>query len=274
MLIVRVVGFEYRTPKKRVDHTMMTDKQILAKCFHLICSPTRCLDLVKGILEKRSATSLSMVADSEAEPESREHQPIFVWEPVPDSCKPDEFSNMLEALKVVDYISPNHRELGGFFGSPNTAHSSEASEPATLKHQCNELLEYGFKKGHGAVIVRRGEKGCYVALPRRHLSIPAYHQPISETPADERSRWRQRVIDPTGGGNTFLGGFCVGLLNASADGADPLENAALYGSVAASFAIEQVGMPQLSHSDDGQELWNGETVENRLRKLRRRIVGG
>jgi len=253
---------------------MLTAEQTLAKCFHLICSPTRCVDLVKGILEKCSATRLTLTADSRTDLESWKNQPLFVWEPVPDSCKSEEFANMLEALKVVDVISPNHHELGGFFGSSNTASSSEASELATLKHQCDKLLHHGFNQGHGAVVVRRGEKGCYVASPHRHLSIPAYHQPRSETPAEERSQWMQRVLDPTGGGNTFLGGFCVGLLDAVAEDVDRLENAALYGSVAASFAIEQVGMAELSHSNDGQELWNGEAVEDRLRELRKRTVVG
>ncbi|MCJ1245783.1 hypothetical protein MMC30_002987 [Trapelia coarctata] len=250
---------------------MLTDEQVLAKCFHLICSPTRCVDLVKGILEKRSTTSFGDAAESRIEPESR---PLFVWEPVPDSCKPEEFANTLEALKIVDIISPNHHELAALFGSPNTANLSEPSELATLEHQCSELLDHGFNKGHGAVIVRRGENGCYIASRHRHISIPAYHQPMSETPAEEGSRWRQRVVDPTGGGNTFLGGFCVGLLDEFAAGTDRLEDAALYGSVAAGFAIEQVGMPKLSHRDDGQELWNGEAVEDRLSELRKQTMTG
>jgi sugar/nucleoside kinase (ribokinase family) len=254
---------------------MLTVEQTLAKCFHLICTPARCLDLVKGVLEKRSMTGFSEATDSGTmltSSESPTKRPLFVWEPVPDSCKPEEFAHMLEALKVVDVLSPNHHELASFFGSSNTTCSSEASELATLRHQCTELLEHGFNKGQGAVIVRRGEQGCYLASSHRQLSLPAYHQPMPKSPAEPRSRWRQKVVDPTGGGNAFLGGFCVGLLDASTEDAYGLEYAALYGSVAASFAIEQIGMPQLSHSDDGQELWNGEAPEDRLKELRMRVL--
>jgi len=254
---------------------MLTVEQNLAKCFHLICTPARCLDLVKGLLEKRSMTGLSEATDSGtglASSESWTKRPLFVWEPVPDSCKPEEFAHLLEALKVVDVLSPNHHELASFFSSSNTSYSSEASELATLRYQCTELLEHGFKKGQGAVIVRRGEKGCYVASSHRQLSLPAYHQPMPESPAEARNRWRQKVIDPTGGGNAFLGGFCVGLVDASAKDAYGPEYAALYGLVAASFAIEQVGMPKLSHSDDCQELWNGEAPEDRLKELQMRAL--
>lgn len=37
-----------------------------------------------------------------------------------------------------------------------------------------------------------------------------------------------------------------------------------YASVAASFVVEQAGMPQLSSKDDGVEYWNDESLEARL----------
>ena len=254
---------------------MLTGEQLLAKCFHLICTPARCIDLVKGILGRRSTTGLSRAEGPDAERtlmERSNSRPLFVWEPVPDSCKPEEFSNMLEALKLVDFISPNHHELAAYFGGLNIGNPSEDAELATLKQLCNELLENGFDKGHGAVVVRRGEKGCYVASPFRHVLLPAYHQPRSDIPVQEKNPWKEKVIDPTGGGNTFLGAFCVGLLDTSIMDATCVENAALYGSVAASFAIEQVGMPKLSHGADGQELWNEAAVEDRLSDLRKRVL--
>jgi hypothetical protein len=75
-----------------------------------------------------------------------------------------------------------------------------------------------------------------------------------------------KVVDPTGGGNGFLGGMSVAL----ARGKEVVE-AAGWGSVAASFMIEQVGVPILGINDIGVETWNGEVVEDRLRKFRERV---
>ncbi|CAN8102973.1 unnamed protein product [Discula destructiva] len=69
----------------------------------------------------------------------------------------------------------------------------------------------------------------------------------------------ENVIDPTGGGNTFLGGMAVALARGKC-----MEEAASWGSVAASFAIEQVGVPALGSNAKGEETWNGVRVEDRL----------
>jgi len=75
-----------------------------------------------------------------------------------------------------------------------------------------------------------------------------------------------KVVDPTGGGNAFLGGLAVALARGKA-----VEEAAVWGSVAASFAIEQVGVPALGRDEDGNETWNGVRVENRLREFQTRL---
>ena len=69
----------------------------------------------------------------------------------------------------------------------------------------------------------------------------------------------ERVVDPTGGGNGFLGGLAVALARGKG-----LEEAAAWGSVAASFAIEQVGMPVLGKDETGRETWNGVLIQERL----------
>ncbi|OAF61533.1 hypothetical protein VC83_02219 [Pseudogymnoascus destructans] len=79
----------------------------------------------------------------------------------------------------------------------------------------------------------------------------------------------EKVIDPTGGGNAFLGALSI----TRARGAG-LEEAARWGNVAASLAIEQVGMPVLSFDEWGEERWNGVDVGERMRELEgRRGVG-
>ena len=72
------------------------------------------------------------------------------------------------------------------------------------------------------------------------------------------------MVDPTGAGNAFLGGYSIGYLQTGGD----IEQAACYGSVAASFALEQVGMPK--RIDGDEELWNGASVLDRLNEYRAR----
>lgn len=88
--------------------------------------------------------------------------------------------------------------------------------------------------------------------------LPAYHED------------QARVVDPTGGGNAFLGGLAVALARGH-----KLEKAVRHGIISASYAIEQVGMPTLviDDRDTGQELWNGDTPGDRLRAYGARLDG-
>ena len=194
--------------------------------------------------------------------------PLFVWEPVPDSCSPEELPQTLEALKYVDVISPNHHELASLFGEAGKDPFG-ASELQILERQCNELLTKGFGKKPSAVVVRRGERGVFIASDTRLTWFPAYHRPQDELSDTDRLNWTQKVVDPTGGGNAFLGGFCRGLLVAWPEGKTEFEEAAIYGTVAASFAIKQIGMPSLSYTASGEELWNGVSVLERLEEFRK-----
>lgn len=49
--------------------------------------------------------------------------------------------------------------------------------------------------------------------------------------------------------------------------------AALYGSVAASYAIEQGGLPKVSHNDE-EERWNGDAPTWRIEQMRCRLLPG
>lgn len=93
--------------------------------------------------------------------------------------------------------------------------------------------------------------------------IPAVSGEAAETAADgdaaaNAPSKKLQVVDPTGGGNSFLGGFTVAIARGKS-----LDEAAAWGNVAASFAIEQVGVPVLGQDADGNETWNGVRVEDR-----------
>ena len=243
-------AFRYLTPKLRLDHEALVGTRLLwSKSFHLICSPLRCIDLVENIVALRAKHDTS-----DGSP-----RPVFIWEPVPDLCTAEELGNCMKALKCVDIISPNHGELGGFFGK-NTDGPDHVDFRA-IEKLSSQWLENGIgPNGDGGVVVRCGKDGCLVTRKGLRKWMPAYHQSA------------EKVVDPTGGGNGFLGGLAVGLLRgASSSVMGNIEEAAMWGSISASFAIEQVGMPVLSHSGDG-ETWNGVGVENRLSDFKQRLA--
>lgn len=229
------------TPKLRLDHEDLKDTPLLwSRSFHLICSPLRCIELVKNILKLRGQSS-----DGK--------KPLFIWEPVPDLCVAAEYENCLQALKHVDVVSPNNSELGGFFGQKTD--DVDHVNYRLVESLCEQLLHNGIgPDGSGGIVVRCGKDGCVVARQNHHKWLPATHQSA------------EKVIDPTGGGNGFLGGLAVGLVRGNT-----LEEAAAWGSVSASFAIEQVGMPVLGHGANG-ETWNGVRVEDRVSEFKQRLA--
>ncbi|SMY28110.1 unnamed protein product [Zymoseptoria tritici ST99CH_1A5] len=233
-----VRAFKYLTPKLRLTAGDLTAELLASKSFHLICSPERCITEVNSILSRRAN-------------ERVDERPLFIWEPVPDLCTAEELSRTLEANKVVDVVSPNHDELAAMFG---TEHGSSVRVEMVEEHASN-MVEHGIgRDGEGAIVVRCGAVGCFVLSRRVEKWLPAYHTDSS------------KVVDPTGGGNGFLGGLAVGLVRTG----DVVE-ASRWGSVSASLCIEQVGVPVLENTRSGEgERWNGVDVLARLAEFRTR----
>lgn len=108
-----------------------------------------------------------------------------------------------------------------------TAFLPSENEIRTLFHGRStdlwEMMEAIANYGCEIVVVKRGEHGQYVydRVTRNHWEVSAY-------PA--------RVADPTGGGDSFCGGFLAGYRRTY----DALQ-AALYGGVSASLTIEGSG---------------------------------
>lgn len=238
-------AFKYMTPKLRLDHEALVDTPLLwSRSFHLICSPLRCIDLVENILRLRGNTS--------------SQRPLFIWEPVPDLCVPEEYENCLEALRHVDVVSPNHGELGGFFSKDTNG--TDHIDYRLIESLCDQWRQSGIgADGNGGMVIRCGKDGCLVISKDSRRWIPAYHQSA------------EKVVDPTGGGNGFLGGLAVGLIRGEkTPGISNLEEAAIWGSISASLAIEQVGMPVLETKGD-EETWNGVKVVDRVAEFKERL---
>lgn len=199
---------------------------------------------------------------------SRLPPPLFVWEPVPDCCRASELQSICDALQYVDVVSPNHDELAGLFTGLELPPSEGPLDPKLVERWSFELLKSGVgEHGLGAVVVRAGALGCYIATGdlKRRKWLPAYHQ------SDPTSSRPNKVVDPTGAGNTFLGGLAIGLVRGGRiPGLLNIEEAAVWATVAASFAVEQVGLPMLIRDADG-ESWNGVSVMERLQEYKWRL---
>ncbi|KAH0848843.1 hypothetical protein AYO21_08288 [Fonsecaea monophora] len=264
-------AFKYLTPKRRLDQHSLSDGQVLARAFHMVCSPARCMALVQGILARRRKLL------SESDSDSDSDRPIFVWEPIPDLCTPEELSRLREAAACVDVVSPNADEFASFFKEMPDFSSRERMVEALLGLD-NRQQGRGQKQNplKTALVVREGAHGCttYVGSTKG-LHLPAYHQS------------KAKVVDPTGGGNTFLGALAMGITGITTPppeeaslkelevpegsvfgGENRLFFALLHATVAAGYAIEQVGMPSVS-TEDG-DCWNGEAYPERFRNYVKR----
>ena len=100
-----------------------------------------------------------------------------------------------------------------------------------LFHAARLLLEKGLR----FVILKKGEHGAFLLGRDVHFALPAY--PVEE------------VVDPTGAGDSFAGGF-MGYL-ASVNDLEPasLRRAMLYGTVTASCCVEGFGVEGLERTE-------------------------
>ncbi|MEE2835188.1 MAG: PfkB family carbohydrate kinase [Myxococcota bacterium] len=92
--------------------------------------------------------------------------------------------------------------------------------------------------GPSTVVIKRGEFGALMFSEDGIFAVPA--MPL------------ERVVDPTGAGDSFAGGF-MGFLAASGRvDAEGIRRAAVAGSVTASFAVEDFSLDRLKALDKGQ----------------------
>lgn len=104
-----------------------------------------------------------------------------------------------------------------------------------------KILDLGAK----TLILKRGEHGATLATRDGQFSVPSF-------PTD-------RVIDPTGAGDSFAGGTLGYLAQAGRDPA-ALRRAVVYGSVMGSFAVEEFGTARI-------QTVTREEIESRARSI-------
>ncbi|KAH7138469.1 Ribokinase-like protein [Dendryphion nanum] len=210
-----------------------------AKAVHFFATPEEILVQVPELVRLR-------------EQRGTVQRPLVVWEPLPASCKVENMQKFVDACKLVDVFSPNHLEMVSLF----TDNPATGLSGGDLEGYGEQLLKSPIgPTGDGILIVRSGEYGSLsMSSSSRAKWLPPFYEVGSS-----------KVVDPTGAGNTFLGGYIFGWH------ATHSQNEAIYhGHVAASYALEQIGLPILDKEGD-QELWNGVAAMDRLAEYKARL---
>ncbi|KAF2720123.1 Ribokinase-like protein [Polychaeton citri CBS 116435] len=226
------------TEPLHLDPSHVADTDLLsASTVHFFDTPSAVQSQVQRLVINRT-DYLAKHADSKTST-----RPFIVWEPQAKSCSLDTLDAHLETARIVDVFSPNHAELGLLFGDDHV----DEHDKTKIECYASKFLQSGVgPSGGGCVVIRAASQGCLVfSREQNPVWLPAYHK-------------IDRVIDPTGAGNTFLGGLAIGWIQSKS-----YIKAAAFGTVAASFAIEQVGLPT-RRGLDGEETWNDEKVFERL----------
>ncbi|HEY7915169.1 MAG TPA: PfkB family carbohydrate kinase [Blastocatellia bacterium] len=125
----------------------------------------------------------------------------------------------------------------------NDSEARELAGEANLVRAARRILSMGPER----LVVKRGEYGAAMFTEESYFATPAY--PLEE------------VFDPTGAGDTFAGGFMGYLAATNAADEAALRRAIIYGSVMASFNVEEFGCERL------RRLTYDEIIE-RFRQLR------
>jgi sugar/nucleoside kinase (ribokinase family) len=127
-----------------------------------------------------------------------------------------------EVMSRIDGLILNDGEARMLTGETNLIQAGEA------------LLE----RGPRTVVVKKGEHGAFLFTPDFHFALPAY--PTT------------RVVDPTGAGDSFAGGFLGSLAAHGSLDHGALRRAMAYGTVAASLTVEKfstLGLEEASRED-------------------------
>ncbi len=124
---------------------------------------------------------------------------------------------LLKLLKKVDILIINESE------------SRELTNKSNLVNAAKDMLRLGPK----IVVIKKGEHGVLLFTKNGIFTTPAY---LIES-----------ISDPTGAGDTFAGGFIGYLAKSKSLTEASLRRAAIYGTIMATFAVEDFGLNKLKN---------------------------
>ncbi len=122
---------------------------------------------------------------------------------------------LLKVLAEVDVLLVNDAEARQLAREPNLIKAARA------------ILSLGPR----TVVVKRGEYGALMVSDGSFFFVPAYPM--------------ESVLDPTGAGDTFAGGFMGYLAKQERTDPDSVRRAIVFGSVMASFTVEDFSLSRL-----------------------------
>ncbi len=141
-------------------------------------------------------------------------------------------SSLLKLMKKVDIYVANDAEARSLSKETNLLKAAKCLR----------------RMGPPIIIIKKGEHGVLVYSDDFIFSLPAY--PV------------EKVVDPTGAGDTFAGGFMGYLTKVKKINGNALKKAVTYGIVMASFNVEGFGVERSSRV-------TLKDIESRLQRFRR-----
>lgn len=137
---------------------------------------------------------------------------VLLWEPVRVFMLSADHEAFLQGIAHADIVSPNLHEAQTMYGIEDE----------------REILRRMLSAGVKVAALRMGERGSLVARLGESL---AHYIPAVEV---------AEIVDQTGAGNTYCGGFLVGICHEG-----DVAAAGCYGAAAASFTLEHVGCARI-----------------------------
>lgn len=139
---------------------------------------------------------------------------------------------LVRVIEHCDCVLLNDAELRMLTGKPN------------LVRAAREVIGWGPR----AVVAKQGEYGAALFTAERFFSLPSF--PL------------ETVLDPTGAGDTFAGGF-IGVIAAHGGEVDDevLRSAMAHGATLASFNVEELGTERVARLERAE-------IEARIHELR------
>jgi sugar/nucleoside kinase (ribokinase family) len=155
--------------------------------------------------------------------------------------------SLVRAIENVDCVILNDAELRQLTGKPNLLSAARevlawtpSLPSAGESTSSDDAPPPGSARGPSVIVAKQGEYGAALITREHFFSLPAY--PL------------ESVIDPTGAGDTFAGGF-VGYIAAHLDDgvSDELLRAAMaHGTALASFNVEEFGTERVVRLTDAE----------------------
>jgi sugar/nucleoside kinase (ribokinase family) len=143
--------------------------------------------------------------------------------------------SLVQAIALCDCLILNDSEL------------RQLTDKASLLAAAREI--FSWPQAPRVIVAKQGEYGAALITPESFFSLPAF--PL------------ETVVDPTGAGDTFAGGF-VGYIAAHIEEQltdELLRQAMAHGTALASFNVEQFGTERVAHL-------SGPEIVARVRQLR------